>query len=115
MASTVGANQLPPAQDEGHAVGEREGSRGRRQVDVAGHRAGARGRGDGVTADGAGRRQPHRRVHDSVVQMTEIVLPEDTNAEGSIFGGRVLALIDKCAAIVAMLSGNEEKSKSRTS
>lgn len=34
--------------------------------------------------------------------MTEIVLPEDTNAAGSIFGGRVLALVDKCAAIVAM-------------
>lgn len=34
--------------------------------------------------------------------MTEIVLPEDTNARGSIFGGRVLALVDKCAAIVAM-------------
>ena len=34
--------------------------------------------------------------------MTEIVLPEDANSHGSIFGGRVLALIDKCAAIVAM-------------
>jgi len=43
-----------------------------------------------------------RPVIDSVVQMTEIVLPEDSNPRGSIFGGRVLALIDKCAAIVAM-------------
>lgn len=43
-----------------------------------------------------------RTVSDSVVQMTEIVLPEDSNPRGSIFGGRVLALIDKCAAIVAM-------------
>jgi len=34
--------------------------------------------------------------------MTEIVLPEDTNSRGSIFGGRVLALVDKCAAIVAL-------------
>lgn len=34
--------------------------------------------------------------------MTEIVLPEDTNPRGSIFGGRVLALVDKCAAIAAM-------------
>jgi acyl-CoA hydrolase len=33
--------------------------------------------------------------------MTEIVLPEDTNPKGTIFGGRVLALIDKCAAIAA--------------
>jgi acyl-CoA hydrolase len=34
--------------------------------------------------------------------MTEIVLPEDSNAHGSIFGGRVLALVDKCAAAVAI-------------
>ena len=43
-----------------------------------------------------------RKVADSLVEMTEIVLPEDTNPRGSIFGGRVLALIDKCAAVVAM-------------
>lgn len=43
-----------------------------------------------------------RPVADSFVEMTEIVLPEDANSHGSIFGGRVLALIDKCAAIVAM-------------
>jgi acyl-CoA hydrolase len=47
-------------------------------------------------------------VADSIVQMTEIVLPEDTNPEGSIFGGRVLALIDKCAAIVAMRHARSE-------
>jgi acyl-CoA hydrolase len=34
--------------------------------------------------------------------MTEIVLPEDTNPHGSVFGGRVLGLIDKCAAAVAL-------------
>jgi len=34
--------------------------------------------------------------------MTEVVLPEDTNPRGTIFGGRVLALIDKCAAVAAM-------------
>lgn len=43
-----------------------------------------------------------RNVSHSVVQMTELVLPEDANAKGSIFGGRVLALIDKCAAIAAL-------------
>ena len=43
-----------------------------------------------------------RRVRDSLVHMTEIVLPEDSNPEGSVFGGRVLSLIDKCAAIVGM-------------
>jgi len=40
--------------------------------------------------------------------MTEIVLPEDSNARGSIFGGRVLALVDKCAAIVAMRHARTE-------
>ncbi len=43
-----------------------------------------------------------RTATDSVVEMNEIVLPEDSNARGSIFGGRVLALLDKCAAISAM-------------
>jgi acyl-CoA hydrolase len=40
--------------------------------------------------------------------MTEIVLPEDSNPRGSIFGGRVLALIDKCAAIAAMRHARTE-------
>ena len=40
--------------------------------------------------------------------MTEIVLPEDSNPRGSIFGGRVLALIDKRAAIVAMRHARSE-------
>lgn len=43
-----------------------------------------------------------RTVEDSRVEMNEIVLPEDSNARGSIFGGRVLALLDKCAAISAL-------------
>jgi acyl-CoA hydrolase len=43
-----------------------------------------------------------RSVDDSRVLMTEIVLPEDTNPRGTMFGGRVLALIDKCAAVAAM-------------
>src|SRR4029079_15254352 len=38
----------------------------------------------------------------SLGEMAEIVLPEDSNTRGTIFGGRVLALIDKCAAIAAM-------------
>lgn len=38
----------------------------------------------------------------SRVVMTELVLPEDTNTHGHIFGGRVLALADKCAAMTAM-------------
>jgi acyl-CoA hydrolase len=50
---------------------------------------------------GLTQRPDARRVADSAVQTTEIVMPEDTNPKGTIFGGRVLALIDKCAAIVA--------------
>lgn len=38
----------------------------------------------------------------SRVEITELVLPVDTNNYGNIFGGRVLALADKCAAMVAM-------------
>jgi acyl-CoA hydrolase len=37
----------------------------------------------------------------SRVEMTEIVLPEDTNQYGNAWGGRVMALIDKAAAIAA--------------
>ena len=48
----------------------------------------------------------HHRIgkpaRDSRVMMTEIVNPEDTNPQGNIFGGRVMALIDKAAAIVAL-------------
>jgi acyl-CoA hydrolase len=40
--------------------------------------------------------------------MTEIVLPEDSNSRGSIFGGRVLALVDKCAAAVALRHARSE-------
>lgn len=47
-----------------------------------------------------------RTVDDSHVQMTEMVMPEDTNDKGSVFGGRILALIDKCAGIAAMRHSN---------
>jgi len=45
---------------------------------------------------------PSRTVADSRVVMTEIVMPEDANHFGNIFGGRVLALIDKAGAVVGM-------------
>src|SRR5438093_8577650 len=44
---------------------------------------------------------PHP-VAASRVVMTEIVMPEDTNHFGDIFGGRVLALIDKAGAVAAI-------------
>ena len=43
-----------------------------------------------------------KNVAVSRVEMTEIVLPEDTNQYGHVWGGRVMALIDKAAAIAAI-------------
>lgn len=37
----------------------------------------------------------------SRVEMTEIILPEDTNQYGHAWGGRVMTLIDKAAAIAS--------------
>jgi acyl-CoA hydrolase len=45
---------------------------------------------------------PAKPARASRVEMTEIVMPEDTNPFGHIFGGRVMTLIDKAAAIAAM-------------
>jgi acyl-CoA hydrolase len=42
------------------------------------------------------------RIEDSRVEISELVMPEDTNVLGSVFGGRVMALIDKAGAIVAI-------------
>ncbi|MFB6271276.1 MAG: acyl-CoA thioesterase [Salinibacter sp.] len=39
-------------------------------------------------------------------QMTEIVLPNDTNGLGNMMGGRLLHLMDKCAAISAQRHAN---------
>lgn len=43
-----------------------------------------------------------KRVADSRVSMTEIVLPNDANALGTVFGGNVLRWIDMAGAIVAL-------------
>ncbi|MBI4169154.1 MAG: acyl-CoA thioesterase [Acidobacteria bacterium] len=43
-----------------------------------------------------------RPAHASKVEMTEVVLPEDTNQYGHAWGGRVMALIDKAAVIAAL-------------
>ena len=43
-----------------------------------------------------------RPISASRVVMTEIVMPEDTNHFGDIFGGRVLALVDKAGAVAAI-------------
>jgi acyl-CoA hydrolase len=44
---------------------------------------------------------PPKSPADSAVTMTELVLPSDTNALGSIFGGKVMSWIDIAAAIAA--------------
>jgi acyl-CoA hydrolase len=44
---------------------------------------------------------PGKSAADSAVTMTELVLPSDTNALGSIFGGKVMSWIDIAAAIAA--------------
>jgi len=42
-----------------------------------------------------------RSVADSRVEMTELVMPQEINPLGSVFGGWVMALIDRAAAIAA--------------
>ena len=38
--------------------------------------------------------------------MTEIVLPNDTNGLGNMMGGRLMYLMDKCAAVSAQRHAN---------
>jgi acyl-CoA hydrolase len=42
-----------------------------------------------------------RRAEESITEMTEIILPSDSNALGSAFGGKIMQWIDVCAAITA--------------
>ena len=41
------------------------------------------------------------RVADSRVEMTDLVMPQQINPLGSVFGGWVMALMDKAAAMAA--------------
>ncbi|MCE2502445.1 MAG: acyl-CoA thioesterase [Chlorobi bacterium] len=43
-----------------------------------------------------------KRVSDSQVEMTELVLPNDTNQLGNLLGGRLMHWIDVAAALAAM-------------
>jgi acyl-CoA hydrolase len=47
-----------------------------------------------------------KTVDDSRCITTEIVLPNDTNSLGNMMGGRLLHLMDKCAAISAQRHAN---------
>ena len=40
-------------------------------------------------------------VAETVVDMTQVVLPQDTNPFGNVFGGQVVGWIDICAAVAA--------------
>ena len=44
---------------------------------------------------------PKKRVSESRIKLTEIVFPEDTNPYGSLFGGRLVSLMDKAAFLCA--------------
>lgn len=43
-----------------------------------------------------------RTVSESRAELVDLVLPSDTNMHGTIFGGKVMAYVDKIAAISAM-------------
>ena len=51
---------------------------------------------------GAADERPSRRMRDARVQMTEIVMPNDTNPHGTLSGGRVMQLVDIAAAVAAV-------------
>jgi acyl-CoA hydrolase len=42
-----------------------------------------------------------KKVSDSVVTMTELVLPNHTNQLGNLLGGQLMHWIDICAALTA--------------
>lgn len=53
------------------------------------------------TADPPPADRPGRPCHASHVEMTQMVLPPDTNYHGTVFGGRILQWIDIAGAIAA--------------
>jgi len=46
--------------------------------------------------------EPRKTPRTSQCMMSEVVLPNDTNSHGTMFGGRLMSLMDKCAAISSM-------------
>jgi acyl-CoA hydrolase len=46
-------------------------------------------------------KKPGRKILDSKTTMTEMVMPQHTNALGSVFGGVIMSWIDICGAITA--------------
>jgi acyl-CoA hydrolase len=48
-----------------------------------------------------------RPMSNSRAEMTELVLPNDTNSHGTLFGGRLMHLIDIVGAMAAMRHGRQ--------
>lgn len=48
---------------------------------------------------------PGRPVHESISEMSEHALPNDANALGNLFGGKVMSLVDLAGALAAMRHG----------
>lgn len=44
---------------------------------------------------------PPKKVSESIIEMTELVLPNHTNQLGNLLGGQLMHWIDVCAALVA--------------
>ena len=44
---------------------------------------------------------PQKKVSDSIITMTELVLPNHTNQLGNLLGGQLMQWIDICAALCA--------------
>lgn len=49
-----------------------------------------------------------RRPSDSIVEMTQLLLPGDANALGAAFGGSVMGWIDICAAVSAQRHARQQ-------
>lgn len=46
-------------------------------------------------------KRPSRKVRESQVETSDMMLPQDANVLGHVFGGVVLSLVDKTAAVAA--------------
>jgi acyl-CoA hydrolase len=45
--------------------------------------------------------RPVKKVHESQHETSELMMPEHANNMGHVFGGAILSMMDKCAAIAA--------------
>lgn len=45
---------------------------------------------------------PARPVRDSISEVADLMFPPDSNMHGTVFGGKVLQMVDKAASVCAM-------------